>query len=429
MPSRPATTALACLTLGLLLAGLALVARQPGRNRLDPTHSLHLQWVRDFPPPRPAWPDQPRLTFDAAARPVLYGDLVLLGSSHTDSLSALDAATGQERWRFHAEGPVRFAPAVWEDRVYLAADDGWMYCLDVQRGRLLWKFRGGPSDRRVLGNERLISTWPARGAPVVVAENGQPGDPRRPAHHAAEATVYFAAGIWPFMGVFLHALDARSGEVLWTNGGDGSMYVKQPHQADAFAGVAPQGPLVVVGDKLLVPGRSAPACYDRATGRLIHYRLADNSKLSGGAQVLANNYLFVNGGGAFDLNSGDYLGSVGEPAVLAGDVLYAVNGPELRGLDARRSGRKPRPADRKGPPPGLTRLASVAVPAVGALAVGGDWLYVGSGREVFATPLPIQNGRLPRVWQSALDGTPDWLVADDERLVVSTHEGRLPDAR
>ena len=30
-------------------------------------------------------------------------------------------------------------------------------------GKLLWKFRGGPSDRKILGNERLISTWPARG--------------------------------------------------------------------------------------------------------------------------------------------------------------------------------------------------------------------------------------------------------------------------
>ena len=86
------------------------------------------------------------------------------------------------------------------------------------------------------------------------------------------------------MGVFLHALDARTGAVRWTNDGDGSLYIKQPHQVDAFAGVAPQGRLVVVGDRLLVPGgRSVPACYDRHTGKLLHFRLADNSKHGGGA--------------------------------------------------------------------------------------------------------------------------------------------------
>ncbi len=50
-------------------------------------------------------------------------------------------------------------------------------------GDLKWKFQGAPRDRLLLGNERLISTWPARGGPVV--EDG---------------VVYFAAGVWPLMG-------------------------------------------------------------------------------------------------------------------------------------------------------------------------------------------------------------------------------------
>src|SRR5262249_35102963 len=163
-------------------------------------------------------------------------------------------------WRFHADGPVRFAPALWEGKVYFASDDGHLYCLDAERGQLLWRFRGGPSERKVLGNERLINTWPARGAPVV-----------------HDGKVYFAAGIWPFMGIFLHALDARTGQVVWTNDGDGSIYIKQPHNADSFAGVAPQGHLVVGGDRLLIPGgRSVPACYDLKTGKLLRYQLAEH---------------------------------------------------------------------------------------------------------------------------------------------------------
>jgi outer membrane protein assembly factor BamB len=425
MPSRSATTALVFLNLVLLAAGLAVLAGSAGDRTVDPGPPLRLQWVRTLPPPRPAWPDQPRLQFDAADRPVPAGDVVYLGSSHEDCLLALDAATGRERWRFRADGPVRFAPAAWADRVFFVADDGYLYCVEADTGRLAWKFRGGPSDRKLLGNGRLISTWPARGAPVVVVEDGTPGDP----HHltagagSGEATVYFAAGIWPFMGIFLHALDARTGAVLWTNDGDGALYIKQPHQADAYGGVAPQGPLVAVGDRLLVPGRSVPACYDRATGRLRHFRLADNSKVSGGADVVANAEMFVNGGGAFQLDTGTYLGPVGEPAVFTRGVLYALMRGECRVYS-------PRPGVRTGGPGGTRAGApalrtTVPLPGVQALAAAGGRLYAGAPGEVFALPLPLTQGRAPRVWQASVEGTPGFLAAEEDRLLVSTREGRL----
>ena len=141
----------------------------------------------------------------------------------------------------------------------------------------------GPGRRRILGNDRLISTWPARGAPVIAGD-----------------TVYFAASIWPFMGVFIHALDARTGQALWTNDGDGSIYMKQPHNTDSFAGVAPQGPLAIAGNQLLIPGgRSVPACYDRITGKLMRYQLAENGKRGGGHEVVVAGDLFFNGGGVF----------------------------------------------------------------------------------------------------------------------------------
>src|SRR5262249_33331416 len=221
--------------------------------------TLHLQWVREYPALKPAWPDQPKMQFDAAYEPIVYGKTLYVGSPRDDTVTALDAETGAEKWRFFADGPIRFAPIAWEGRLYFVSDDGHLYCLDAAKGALLWRFRGGPSDRKILGNERLISTWPARGAPVI-----------------ADGNVYFAASIWPFMGIFLHALDARTGEARWTNDADGSLYIKQPHNANAFAAVAPQGPMVVAGDRLLIPGgRSVPACYDRRTGKLLRYQLAE----------------------------------------------------------------------------------------------------------------------------------------------------------
>jgi outer membrane protein assembly factor BamB len=418
MLTRRAAAATLCLSLMLFLlavlypagnaAGPAAPLPEPVVPEAVPADlapQLHLQWVRDLPPLRPAWPDQPLLQFDIAYRPVVAGKTLFLASSRADGVAAFDAETGDALWRFFTDGPVRFAPAVWQNKVYFASDDGWLYCVAADSGALVWKARGAPADSRVLGNGRLISAWPARGAPVVAPEpNG-------------EAVVYFGAGIWPFMGVFLHALDARTGAVRWTNTGDGSLYIKQPHMADAFAGVAPQGRLAIVGDRLLVAcGRSIPACYNRRTGKLLHFRLADDSKLGGGAEVVAGPGFFVSGGGTFDLTTGSYLAAVGDHALIAGDALYACSPTEVKAYDLRQAGRP-------GWKPAAPTVASLA--GVEALTATTSRLYAGTLGRVFAIERPLAAGKPKISWQAAIEGRPVHLLAADDRLFVSTREGRL----
>jgi outer membrane protein assembly factor BamB len=385
----------------------------------DLSSTLYLQWVRDLPLLHGAWPDQPLLQFDVAYQPVVAGKTLFLASSRADGVAAFDAETGDALWRFFTDGPVRFAPVVWRDKVYFASDDGWLYCVGADDGELVWKFRGGPSDRKILGNQRLISTWPARGAPAVVEETN------------GEAVVYFAAGIWPFMGVFLHTLDARTGAVHWTNDGDGSLYIKQPHQVDAFGGVAPQGQLAVVGDRLLVPcGRSVPACYDRRTGKLLHFRLADDSKYGGGANVVAGPAFYVNGDGAFDLATGKFLGLVGDHAVLMGDLLYTSTPTELRTYEVVQAGRLASVINRLARPiqqPAWKPAPAVVapIPGVQALTAAGSRLYAAAAGKVFAIERPLTAGK-PRIsWQTEIEGHPVHLLAADGRLFVSTLEGRL----
>src|SRR5262249_14801339 len=160
------------------------------------------------------------------------------------------------------------------------------------------------------------------------------------------------ASVWPFMGVFLHAVDARTGRVVWTNDGDGSIYMKQPHNADSFAGVAPQGVLTIAGDKLLVPGgRSVPACYDRRTGKLLHYLLAENSKRGGGSDVAVAGSLFLNGGGLFDVETGSYLGVFSKLPVLGDDVVIGYASNKYRAFDRKQSAVEHEEGkDRKGNP-------------------------------------------------------------------------------
>jgi outer membrane protein assembly factor BamB len=385
-----------------LLLGLAssLQAEDWPMDRHDPQRSgassqelapeLHLHWVRELPALEPAWPDQPKMQFDAAYVPVVLGKTLFLSSSREDSVTAYDAQTGEEKWKFLADGPVRFAPVAWEGMLYFVADDGYLYCLDAETGTTRWKFRGGPSDRKILGNERLISTWPARGAPVV-----------------ADGKVYFAASIWPFMGIFIHALDAHTGQVVWTNDGDGSIYIQQPHHADAFAGVAPQGALVAVGDRLLVPGgRSVPACLDRHTGKLLHFQLADNSAIGGGSDVAASGEVFANGGELFDLATGDHRESIGQPVVLDGDTIYSAT---KSGIQAR---------------VGKSVTGSIALPGVQTLIKAGSRLYAGTTDRVCAVELSSLDHKLRIAWQTDV-AHPAALAAADDRLFVAGHDGRV----
>src|SRR5512145_184320 len=92
---------------------------------------LHLQWVREYPPLEPAWPDQAKMQFDAAYDPVVLGKLLFVASPANDSVVALDTTTGQEKWRFITDGPIRFAPAGWKDKLCFASDDGHLYCVDA----------------------------------------------------------------------------------------------------------------------------------------------------------------------------------------------------------------------------------------------------------------------------------------------------------
>ena len=378
-----------------------------------------MHWVLELPKLTPCWPDQPKMQFDAAYEPIVVGQRLIVGSPHDGSVTAYDTQTGAEIWMFFADGPVRFAPLAWDEKIYFVSDDGYLYCLRSSDGSLKWRFRGGPSDRKILGNQRLISTWPARGAPVI-----------------ADGKVYFAAGIWPFMGIFLHALDARTGEVVWTNDGDGSMYITQPHNADSFAGVAPQGPLVAIGEKLLIPGgRSVPACYDRSNGKLIYYQLAENAKKGGGATVAAAEQVLFNGGAVFDLHTEKYLGSIGLHFAVADGRLYDSTGGKLRELDLAGSSKKEeKSVDRKGKSVTsaswtVRELGTATTPQVTALIKSGSRIYIGSEKRLLAFHLPLdEKGDSPiskPVWEMELDGTPSSLVAADDKLFASTLEGRI----
>jgi len=62
----------------------------------------------------------------------------------------------------------------------------------------VWKTRLAPREHRIPGNGRIISAWPVRSSVVL-----------------RDGTAYAGAGMFPSEGVYLYALDARTGAVKW----------------------------------------------------------------------------------------------------------------------------------------------------------------------------------------------------------------------
>jgi outer membrane protein assembly factor BamB len=356
--------------------------------------------------PIPAWPRDDRMLFDRAPDVVVAGGLAYFGSQADCQVVALDAATGRVRWTFFTDAPVRFAPAVWKDKVFAVSDDGSMYCLNASTGALLNQWRGGPTDELILGNGRMVSRWPARGGPVIVDD-----------------IVYFAAGIWQSDGVSLLAVNAETGQVLWRNDQAGRIYMPQPHGgAMADSGVSAQGYLVATENELLVPtGRAVPAGFAREGGRFLYYHLQSNGH-TGGTQAVASSGRFYNGGVAFNTATGALESKIGAGAVAAfpGGIVLGTK----RDLRLLKLVEKTAP-DRKGVPvKSIVHETAWSVPNVdgsAAVIVAGDVIFAGGGTTVTA----IDSKSQATVWSTSVDGTPYGLAAADGRLYVCTDRGTI----
>ena len=323
---------------------------------------------------------------------------------------AFDLVSGSKAWTYFTDGPVRFPPVAWKDRIFCVSDDGYLYCISAESGQLIWKVCGGPSDRKALGNKRLISAWPARGGAVV-----------------ADDVVYFAASIWPFMGTFVYAIDPEDGQVIWVNDSTSADYIKQPHSAPSFAGVAPQGTLCVSGDNLIVPGgRSVPAVFDRQSGKLRYFEINAGGKGTGGSFVVAHRDEFYvhtrrRGVRGHDLANGRKTAfQINEP-VLTDELAFSagtgwpavcrcVHGMFMMWTT----------------PPASRVVWDVPVDGSGDLILAGTRLYC-AGKDSIATLQLAEDVRqAPIVCESlAVDGEVLRLLAGSEHLVAVTLDGRI----
>jgi outer membrane protein assembly factor BamB len=371
-----------------------------GRTATSPEQlpaKLQLEWERVYSPREQVWDDplnHDLMPYDRVFEPVVLGNRMFIGFNDRDKVVALDLNTGAELWSFFTGGPVRLPPVCWDGKVYFTSDDGHLYCVNAEDGTKVWSFHGAPSERKALGNRRLSSAWPARGGPVI--RGGK---------------VFFAASIWPFMGTFLYSLDAETGKIAWVNDGTGADFIKQPHSASAFAGVAPQGAMVATADTLLVPGgRSVPAGFDLATGAMKYFHLNDGGKGNGGTFVASGDkYFYVHtrerGVRVYDLKTGVAGKSTMNEPVIDGGRLFDSDASVVRELGTSEK-----------------VLWEVKADGSGDLIKAGDHLYAAGKSSLSAITLTDK----PAVeWSLPVKGEIRRLLAANGKLIAVTLDGRI----
>lgn len=195
----------------------------------------------------PAWTYTPPAPMEPAAPITAYGMVFSSGSDGV--VRALSATTGQLQWSAYTGGPILYPPVACQRRLYVGSGDGWVYCFAADSGRLCWRFRAAPVERKIPMYGRLSSTWPV-GSGVLVDRG----------------VVYAAAGVASYDGTHVYALDAETGALRWQNNTSGQL-----GGAGSLAGVSVQGHLLLHAGQLCLAGGNAvsPAVYDIRDGRCL----------------------------------------------------------------------------------------------------------------------------------------------------------------
>lgn len=351
MKGAPVSWPRSCRLVGLLVlialcGGPSLTAAADDAS--VPTFLGNPEHTGEMPGPGPGETPEVVWQFETGgkvvASPAVVNGVVYITSGTGDgNLYAVDAATGDERWRFQInliDHPLAASssPTVEDGVVYVGSNDGFLYALDVDSGAALWRWQAGGDP----GGTRVESS------PV-----------------AADGVVYFSATD-VFFRFTLYAIEIDSRTALWEQEipvtfqtaptvADGLILGLGLGQAGAWALDAATGAERWTVDA----GNSAPAAPAVSGG--VAYFAADDGELFA-LDVATGRLVWQAETGADDLSS---------PAV-AGGFVYINTEQQMIALDAA-TGELQWRADLVGTVSGQTNLF-VSSPAVadGVVYAGTD---------------------------------------------------------
>lgn len=187
------------------------------------------------------WRSNP-LGCDKLTAPVVAGGRVFIGLPETHQVVAMNATDGKEIWRFTAEGRLDVPPTIYDGLCLFGTRSGYVYCLRADDGELVWRFRAAARERLVVTYGQLESRWPVIGGVLVCGD-----------------LAYVLSGRSTEIdgGLTIHALEPRTGKVVWS-------CTPTRNQDTGFMGIAD---LLVSDGRSVSIGGSNQAMFDLATGR------------------------------------------------------------------------------------------------------------------------------------------------------------------
>jgi outer membrane protein assembly factor BamB len=192
--------------------------------------------------------------------PAVVDGKVYIGSDD-HNWYCLDAYTGKKIWDFPTEYKVGASAAVVDGRVYTGADDGNIYCLDANTGTKIWETYAGGLFTTILMPQELQS----RSSPIVVdnklyvgaldgkvyclrtSDGGElwtytTGDPIGGSPAYSDGVIYIAS-----TDTYMYALNATDGALIWKSIGINLDVIINPIYYYAITGTP-----VVVGDVVYI---------------------------------------------------------------------------------------------------------------------------------------------------------------------------------
>jgi outer membrane protein assembly factor BamB len=180
-------------------------------------------------PLKPAW--SARLT--GSLTPVSVGHGRVYCGNDAGQLVALDLRTGERQWQYLAGTAIQAAPFLWQGRIYVGDEDGWVHCVRADDGKVIWRYHAALAEDRTVGYGRYTSLWPV--ASGVLVHDG---------------VAYCAAGLLPNEGAIAYALDARTGELKWSE-------VAQQGSHNYRTALVPGGAMAMSQRSLFIPTKQA----------------------------------------------------------------------------------------------------------------------------------------------------------------------------
>lgn len=162
---------------------------------------------------------------DSITPPVVAGGIVYVGLTHAGKVVALDEASGKEVWSFHVGGRLDAPPSIHKGMCLVGSHDGWVYGLRADSGKLVWRFRAAPAEKRMSAYGQLESPWPIVGGVLISGDR---------------AFVLAGRSTETDGGLYVHALDPLSGQSVWS----GRRYKEDPKP---FGGYTPRRGTTYVG--------------------------------------------------------------------------------------------------------------------------------------------------------------------------------------